>query len=87
MKKLIDAVARWGVKKWVLGIVNDALARYKDNVAAARSFVAARINRVETLLSWLKNLDRMLADNVISESEADEIAADAARLAERIAAK
>ena len=87
MKTLIDAIARWGVKQWVLGFVNAALAEYKDSVASARVFVAAQVNRVETLLSWLKSFDRMLADNAIDDSEAAEIVADAARLVKRVVAK
>ena len=53
MKWLIN----WGVKKYAVNIVNDALAKYNVNVDRARAIVAQYANKLRLLLDFLDRLD------------------------------
>ena len=81
----IKTLTEWGLKSWLLGIVNKVLDRYADSVAAARGVVAAEIPKVESVLAFLKSLDDKLKDNKVTEDEADLIVAEATALAEALA--
>ena len=81
----IKTLTEWGLKSWLLGIVNKVLDRYADSVAAARAVVAAAIPKVESVLAFLKSLDEKLKDNKVTEDEADLIVAEATALAEALA--
>ncbi|MBR1921501.1 MAG: hypothetical protein IJ829_05810 [Kiritimatiellae bacterium] len=72
---------KWGVKKYLLEIVNKALAAYNVNVDRARAVVARYAAKVETLLAFLKSLDEKLADGRLTEAEADDITDEAIALA------
>ena len=82
MKWLIN----WGVKKYAVNIVNDALAKYNVNIDRARAIVATAIAKVEAVIAFLKSLDGKLADGKLTEEEADEIVAEAKKLAEELTA-
>ena len=82
MKWLIN----WGVKKYAVNIVNDALAKYNVNVDRARAIVAQYANKLRLLLDFLDRLDKKLADGKLTEEEADEIVAEAAKLAKELTA-
>ena len=73
MKWLIN----WGVKKYAVNIVNDALAKYNVNVDRARAIVATYANKLRLLLDFLDRLDKKLADGKLTEDEADALIADA----------
>ena len=73
MKWLIN----WGVKKYAVNIVNDALAKYNVNVDRARAIVATYANKLRLLLDFLDRLDKKLADGKLDEDEADALIADA----------
>ena len=73
MKWLIN----WGVKKYAVNIVNDALDRYNVNVDRARAIVAQYANKLRLLLDFLDRLDKKLADGKLDEAEADALIADA----------
>jgi hypothetical protein len=73
MKWLIN----WGVKKYAVNIVNDALAKYNVNVDRARAIVATYANKLRLLLDFLDRLDKKLADGKLDEAEADALIADA----------
>ena len=73
MKWLIN----WGVKKYAVNIVNDALAKYNVNVDRARAIVATYANKLRLLLDFLDRLDKKLADGMLTEDEADALIADA----------
>lgn len=81
----IKTLTEWGIKSWLLGIVNKALDKYADSVVAARGVVAAAIPKVESVLAFLKSLDEKLKDNKVTEDEADLIVAEATALAEALA--
>ena len=68
MKWLIN----WGVKKYAVNIVNDALAKYNVNVDRARVIVATYANKLRLLLDFLDRLDGKL-----TEDEADAPITDA----------
>ena len=82
MKWLIN----WGVKKYVLEIVNKALDRYNVNIDRARAIVAQYANKLRLLLDFLDRLDAKLADGKLTEEEADEIVAEATKLAKELTA-
>ena len=73
MKWLIS----WGVKKYAVNIVNDALAKYNVNVDRARAIVATYANKLRLLLDFLDRLDKKLADGKLTEDEADALITDA----------
>lgn len=82
MKWLIN----WGVKKYAVNIVNDALAKYNVNVDRARAIVATYANKLRLLLDFLDRLDAKLADGKLTEAEADEITDEAVKLAKELTA-
>ena len=73
MKWLIN----WGVKKYAVNIVNDALAKYNVNVDRARAIVAQYAIKLRLLLDFLDRLDKKLADGKLDEAEADALITDA----------
>lgn len=73
MKWLIN----WGVKKYAVNIVNDALAKYNVNVDRARVIVAQYAGKLRLLLDFLDRLDKKLADGKLTEDEADALITDA----------
>ena len=81
----IKTLTEWGIKSWLLGIVNKVLDKYADSVVAARGVVAAAIPKAESVLAFLKSLDEKLKDNKVTEDEADLIVAEATALAEALA--
>lgn len=82
MKWLIN----WGVKKYAVNIVNDALAKYNVNVDRARAIVATYANKLRLLLDFLDRLDKKLADGKLTEEEADAITDEAVKLAKELTA-
>lgn len=82
----IQTISNWGIKKYVLGIVNEAIEKYNGNIATARTYVSRYIGKIEALLAFLKGLDAKLADGKLTEQEADEIVAEAKKLAGELTA-
>ena len=82
MKWLIN----WGVKKYAVNIVNDALAKYNVNVDRARAIVATYANKLRLLLDFLDRLDKKLADGKLTEDEADALIADAKEIGSALTA-
>ena len=74
-------LVKWGVKKWLLNIVNTALSDYNDGVSKARATVAKYIAKIEAVLGYLRSLDAKLADGKIDEQEADAACDEAVTLA------
>ena len=82
MKWLIN----WGVKKYAVNIVNDALNRYNVNVDRARAIVATYAGKLRLLLDFLDRLDKKLADGKLDEDEADALITEATDLGKVLAA-
>ena len=82
MKWLIN----WGVKKYAVNIVNDALAKYNVNVDRARVIVAQYAGKLRLLLDFLDRLDKKLADGKLDEAEADALITEATDLGKALTA-
>ena len=78
---------KWGVKKWLVGVVNTALVTYSDKVEAARVFLSAAIAKVEAVTAFLRSLDSKLTDNEIRDEEADAAIEEAKTLAAKLIEK
>ena len=83
---MMNWLVKWGVKKWLVGVVDAALAKYNTNIDRARAIVATAIAKVEAVIAFLKSLDAKLADGKLTEQEADEIVAEATKLAGELTA-
>lgn len=83
---MMNWLVKWGVKKWLVGVVDNALAKYNVNIDRARAIVATAIAKVEAVIAFLKSLDAKLADGKLTEEEADEIVAEATKLAKELTA-
>ena len=83
---MMNWLVKWGVKKWLVGVVDAALAKYNVNIDRARAIVAMAIAKVEAVIAFLKSLDAKLADGKLTEQEADEIVAEAKKLAGELTA-
>ena len=83
---MMNWLVKWGVKKWLVGVVDNALAKYNVNIDRARAIVATAIVKIETVIAFLKSLDAKLADGKLTEEEADEIVAEAKKLAGELTA-
>lgn len=78
---------KWGVRKWLVGVVNTALKDYAAQVNRARVFLAAAIAKVEAVTTFLKALDRKLEDGTVTDAEADEAVEEAKTLAAKLMEK
>ena len=83
---MMNWLVKWGVKKWLVGVVDAALAKYNVNIDRARAIVATAIAKVGAVIAFLKSLDAKLADGKLTEQEADEIIAEATKLARALTA-
>ena len=83
---MMNWLVKWGVKKWLVGVVDAALAKYNVNIERARAIVATAIAKIEAVIAFLKSLDGKLADGKLTEQEADEIVAEATKLAGELTA-
>lgn len=79
-------LVKWGIKKYVLSIVNTAIEKYNGNITQARWYVALYVTKVEALLAFLKSLDAKLADGKLTNDEADELCDEAKALAKEMTA-
>ena len=74
---MMNWLVKWGVKKWLVGVVDNALAKYNVNIDRARAIVATAIAKVEAVIAFLRSLDRKLADGKLTEDEVDALITDA----------
>ena len=83
---MMNWLVKWGVKKWLVGVVDNALAKYNVNIDRARAIVKTYSGKVKALLAFLDSLDAKLADGKLTEAEADEIISEATKLAGELTA-
>lgn len=83
---MMNWLVKWGVKKWLVGVVDNALAKYNVNIDRARAIVATAIAKIEAVIAFLKSLDGKLADGKLTEEEADALLADAKTIGKALAA-
>lgn len=81
---MLNWLVKWGVKKWLIGMVNTALVDYKDKVEKARAFISAAIEKVDAVTAFLRSIDAKLADNNVTDTEADDAINEASELAEKL---
>lgn len=81
---MMNWLVKWGVKKWLLDVVNKALAAYNVNIDRARAIVAAAVAKTEAVVAFLKSLDAKLADGKLTEAEADALVEEATKLAKEL---
>lgn len=82
----MNCLVKWGIKKYVLSIVNTAIEKYNGNITQARRYVALYVTKVEALLAFLKSLDAKLADGKLTNDEADELCDEAKALTKEMTA-
>lgn len=78
---------KWGVKKWLVGVVNTALRDYADKIVKARLYLAVAIAKVEAVTTFLKSLEKKLEDGTVTDAEADEAVEEARTLAAKLMEK
>ena len=83
---MMNWLVKWGVKKWLVGVVDNALAKYNVNIDRARAIVATAIAKIEAVIAFLKSLDGKFADDKLTEQEADAITDEAVKLAKKLTA-
>ena len=83
---MMNWLVKWGVKKWLVGVVDNALAKYNVNIDRARAIVAQYANKLRLLLDFLDRLDKKLADGKLDEDEADALIADAKAIGKALTA-
>lgn len=76
-------LVKWGVKKWLVGVVNTALADSgtAEKMGKSRVFVDTAIAKVEAVITFLKSISAKLADNKVTDDEADAAVDEATALA------
>lgn len=75
---------KWGVKKWLVGVVNTALRDYAAQVNKARVFLVAAVAKVETVAAFLRSLSAKLEDGTVTDAEVDETIDEAKALAAKL---
>lgn len=83
---MMNWLVKWGVKKWLVGVVDNALAKYNVNIDRARAIVATAIAKTEAVIAFLKSLDGKLADGKLDEAEADALITEATDLGKALTA-
>ena len=82
----LQSLRTFGVKRYVLSIVNNAIENYNGKISEACWYVDRYITKVERLLAFLKSLRAKLADGTITEEEADALCDEAKTLAKEMVA-
>ena len=77
-------LVKWGVKKYILNIVNDALKTHETSITRSREIVMKANEKVKAVSRFLDSLLVKLADNTVTDEEADAAIEDAQRLAEEL---
>lgn len=78
---MMNWLVKWGVKRWLTGVVNNILDEYSTSVVSARHSVAVATAKIESVLKFLKSLDEKLADNKLTDGEIDDLIDEASELA------
>lgn len=81
---MMNWLVKWGVKKYILNIVNTALKAHEASITRSREIVMKANEKVKAVSRFLDSLNMKLADNTVTEEEADAAIEDAQRLAEEL---
>ena len=80
----IQSLKEWGVKKFVLGIVNTALKAHEASITRSREIVMKANEKLKAVSRFLDGLNMKLSDNQITEEEGVAAIEDATRLAKEL---
>ena len=67
---------KWFAKRYVIGMLNDLLDQYKDNVSKVRETLKIWIARLDKILFAFRSLLEKLEDNKIDSEEIDQTVAE-----------
>ena len=81
---MMNWLVKWGVKKYILNIVNTSLKTHETSITRSREIVMKANEKVKAVSRFLDSLNMKLADNTITDEEADAAIEDAQRLAEEL---
>lgn len=65
-------IVKWFAKRYVIGMLNDMLEQYKDNVSKVRDILKTWIARIDKILFMFRSLLEKLEDNKIDDAEVDQ---------------
>lgn len=65
-------IVKWFAKRYVIGMLNDMLEQYKDNVSKVRDTLKTWIARFDKILFMFRSLLEKLEDNKIDDAEVDQ---------------
>lgn len=65
-------IVKWFAKRYVIGMLNDMLEQYKDNVSKVRDILKTWIARLDKILFTFRSLLEKLEDNKIDDAEVDQ---------------
>ena len=63
---------KWFAKRYVIGMLNDMLDQYKDDISKVRQTLQVWIARLEKILSCFKSMLAKLDDGKIDSDEIDQ---------------
>ena len=66
----------WFAKRYVIGMLNDMLDQYKDDISKVRQTLQVWIARLEKILSCFKSMLAKLDDGKIDADEIDQTIAE-----------
>lgn len=69
-------IVKWFAKRYVIGMLNDMLEQYKDNVSKVRDTLKTWIARLDKILFTARSLLEKLEDNKIDSEEIDQTIAE-----------
>jgi len=67
---------KWFAKRYVIGMLNDLLDQYKDDVSKVRETLKVWIARLDKILFAFRSLLEKLEDNKIDAEEIDQTVAE-----------
>lgn len=67
---------KWFAKRYVIGMLNDLLDQYKDDVSKVRDTLKIWIARLDKILFMFRSLLEKLEDNKIDTEEIDQTVAE-----------
>lgn len=67
---------KWFAKKYVIGLLNDLLSEYKNDIDKAKDTLNLWIGRIDKVLFTLRSMLEKLDDNKVTDDEVEQITSD-----------
>ena len=64
---------KYFAKKYVIGLVNDLLNDYKDDIEKAKLTLELWVKRIDKILNTLRSMLNKLDDNKITDEEVEQV--------------